>query len=111
MVTHEDVVLAVLGASAALAALVLVYLGFLGAIVAGYKVTANPDAKRPVRLIGGITLAAFILSLVAIGLSMWWLLGPQTAILYSLVSVSFFVVLVLLAVSAIWTFVTQIAKG
>jgi hypothetical protein len=111
VVNHKDVVLAVLAASAALAALVLFYLGLLGTIIQGYDVTANPSAKRPVKVTGGITFAAFLVSLLATGLSMWWLLGPQSAKLYVLLNLAFLIVLVLLAVAAAWTFFTQIMRG
>jgi hypothetical protein len=72
---RKDVVIAACGASAALAGLILV---FLGVVIAGYQGYPGDTASRlltPYRLATGAILAVFALSLASAGLSLAWLTG------------------------------------
>lgn len=108
MVVHKDVVLAVLGASTAIAALVLVFLGLLVSAAASIRPDDPDEVRTPYRVVGGLALGAFLLSLSSSGVSTWWLVGPQNGVLYVFAVVLFLAVLCLLAPAAVWTYVKQI---
>lgn len=94
MIETKDVVLAMLGASAALAGFVLV---FLGVVIASYQSYSGPvpeQVVQPYRRLGAILLAMFGLSLVAVLACLAWLVGGGPEAAYGLV-VAVFVVEVL----------------
>jgi|SRR5690349_18403910 len=85
VVETKDVVLAMLGASAALAGFVLV---FLGVVIASYQSYAGPvpeQVVRPYRTLGGILLTMFGLSLFVVLSCLAWLVGGGPGAVYGLV--------------------------
>lgn len=97
-----------MGASAGLAALVLVFLGLLATIVQGKPIGTQPAVLKPYRVVGGLSLGAFVLSLGSTGLTLWWLAGTQSAVLYWMTVASFVASLILLTIVAGWAYRTQI---
>ena len=79
MIEPRDVVLAILGAAAALAGLVLVFLGIIIAAYQSYPGGAPAPAVRPYRIAGGALFGAFGLSLVTLTTCLIWLAlgGPS----------------------------------
>jgi hypothetical protein len=108
VVAHKDVVLAVLGASTAIAALVLVFLGLLVTGAQSIRPTDPAEVRTPYRVVGGLALGAFLLSLGSSGVSTWWLVGSQSGVLYIIAVVLFLAVLCLLVPAAGWTYIKQI---
>lgn len=103
MIEPKDVVVAILGASAALGGFVLV---FLGLIIAGYQSYAGdvPDAVvRPFRTAGGILLAAFGLCLVVVISTLAWMVAGGPTDSYGLLVALFVALLVLVFGAAAWT--------
>ena len=75
MIAEKDVVLAILGASAALAGFVLVFLGVVVASYQSYSGSVPVQVVKPYRTVGGILLGAFGLCLVAVLVCLAWLVG------------------------------------
>jgi uncharacterized membrane protein len=75
LIAERDVVLAILGASAALAGFVLVFLGVIIAAYQSYSGGVPAQVVTPYRTLGGILLGAFGLCLVAVLVSLMWLVG------------------------------------
>ncbi len=103
MIESKDVVLGALGAAAALAGLVLVFLGIIIAAYQSYAGNAPASVVRPYRIAGVALFGTFSLSLVTVALCMAWLAlgGPHW--LYGW-TVGFFVLqLVAAFVAAGWT--------
>lgn len=103
VIEPKDVVGGILGASAALAGFVLV---FLGLIIASYQSYAGdvPDAVvRPFRTAGGILLGAFGLALVVVVVALVWMVGGGPAGTYGLVVALFLALLALVFAAAAWT--------
>lgn len=103
MVEHKDVILGLLGASAAIAALVLVFLGLVVTAMQGLPADPVDGVRTPFRVAGALSVAAFLLSLLCAGMSTWWLVGPQGAVTYVLSVVTFLLTLGLLVAIAVWT--------
>jgi hypothetical protein len=72
---EKDVILAILGASAALGGFVLVFLGIIIASFQSYSGAVPEQVVRPYRTLGGILLATFGLCLFAVLVSLAWLVG------------------------------------
>ncbi len=102
MVEPKDVVVAVLGASAALAGFVLVFLGIVIASYQSYPGGVPADVVRPYRIAGTALLATFALSLVTVALSLLWLINGGSASLYDAAVVLFAVQLAAVFGSAAW---------
>jgi uncharacterized membrane protein len=103
MIETKEVVLGALGAAAALAGLVLVFLGIIIAAYQSYAGNAPASVVRPYRIAGVALFGTFSLSLVTVALCMAWLAlgGPHW--LYGW-TVGFFVMqLVAAFVAAGWT--------
>ena len=100
MVKPEDVVLAIFGATSALAALVLVFLGIVVTGMQSFSPTASSTVKRPYKIAAGVAFAVFALSTVCAALGLWWLTLGQPHRVYMAVVVTFLVQLFLLAVAA-----------
>jgi hypothetical protein len=103
MIESKDVVLGALGAAAALAGLVLVFLGIIIASYQSYAGNAPASVVRPYRVAGVALFGTFSLSLVTVALCMAWLAlgGPHW--LYGW-TVGFFVLqLVAAFVASGWT--------
>jgi hypothetical protein len=88
---EKDVVLAMLGASAALAGFVLVFLGIIIASYQSYSGGVPEQVVKPYRTTGGILLVTFALCLVAVLACLAWLVGGGPGEVY-LVTVAVFVV-------------------
>lgn len=101
MADHKDVALAILGAAAGLAGLVLVFVGFLISAIGALPPGSDAAVYRPYRRSAVGAAVAFGLSLLAVALATAWLLaGDRGTALYVSVTVVFFAALVALAVSA-----------
>ncbi len=102
-VASKDVVIAALGASAALAGFVLV---FLGVVITGLS-SFPPETVRLVRRrylrMAGISVAAFLLSLVTVALGIVWLAYGQSGAVYHWTIWLFFAQLALVFVVGVVT--------
>jgi hypothetical protein len=75
MIVEKDVVLAILGASAALAGFVLVFLGIIIVSYQSYPGGVPEQVVKPYRNIGGTLLATFAWCLGAVLVCLAWLVG------------------------------------
>ena len=91
MIVEKDVVLAMLGASAALAGFVLVFLGIIIASYQSYSGGVPHQVVAPFRRLGGILLGTFGLCLFAVVACLAWLAGGGPNEAYG-VTVGLFVV-------------------
>jgi hypothetical protein len=100
MVAHKDVIVAVLGAAAGLAGLVLVFLGIVVSTFQSYNpvdaATVRPGFRRDAQVI----LGSFSLGLVCVGLSVAWLLTRNNQGLYIAAIVAFIGQILLLMAAA-----------
>jgi hypothetical protein len=78
----SDVVLAILGASAGVAGLVLVFVGILVTAIAGYPGGTSTRTLRPFRLAAWASVCVFGLSLLTTALSLLWLAVTDAHSLY-----------------------------
>ena len=92
MVERKDVILGILGASVALAGLILVFGGFIFAQAASFPSTTDDKIIKRYTTAGRLALLPFWTSLVTTLLSMLWLLH-QSPCIYG-ASVFLFIVLV-----------------
>lgn len=104
MVGHKDVVVAVLGASAALSGLVLVFLGLVASATGSFPPGTKPSivkrARRPVFAV----LGSFGVGIACVGSAVWWLLLPPNNTTLYIATVSlFFMQLVSLVVATVWS--------
>ncbi len=102
VVEHKDVVLAILGAASGLGALVLVFLGVLVTTLQGFDSETPGAVLTPYRVVATETVAAFVLSILSVGMCIWWLAGSQSRVPYVLTLVAFVAVLPLLLAAAGW---------
>lgn len=102
MVEHKDVVLALIGVSAVLAGLVLVFLGFIVAALQTYGAETDKSVLSPLRWSAMFVIVTFTLGLLSVGLAAWWLvsLGESRA-LYDWTVVTFVGQLVSLAIATV----------
>ena len=79
LIEPRDVVLALLGSSAALAGFVLVFLGVIIATYQSYAGNVPAQVVRPFRTTGGVLFGAFGFSLVTVAVCLVWLTlgGPS----------------------------------
>jgi hypothetical protein len=101
-VVHKDVVIALLGASATIVGLILV---FLGLVVSAYGTLAGDtpkSVKDRLRRTAGWVLVPFGLGLAEITAATIWLLH-QSCGAYSLTVMLFIATIVTLAAAAFWT--------
>ena len=96
-------VIAILGASAALAGFVLVFLGIVIAAYQSYSGEVPAPVVQPFRSAGTALLGTFALSLVTVALSLLWLINGGPAGLYGWSIGLFALQLVAVFVSAAWT--------
>jgi hypothetical protein len=102
-VPHGDVVLALLGASATLSGLLLVFLGFIVGIYGGLSNDGADDAKTKLGEAALGLLIAFVVGLVCVATSTAWLVFSQSQPLYD-TAVSLFALQVAgLTAATIWT--------
>ncbi len=91
MIESKDVVLGALGASAALAGFVLVFLGIIIATYQSYAGSAPPSVVRPYRIASISLFTTFGLSLATVAMCLVWLVSGGPTWLYGL-TIGFFVV-------------------
>ena len=104
MVEHRDVVLAVVGASAGLSGLVLVFLGLVMAAYGGLAGDTPKSVKRPLRRTGWAIMLAFGVGMACVATATCWLIGLQeNRPLYVSTVALFFVQLSALVAAALWT--------
>ncbi|HKC20016.1 MAG TPA: hypothetical protein VKE27_10335 [Candidatus Dormibacteraeota bacterium] len=103
MVEPKDVVIAILGASAALAGFVLVFLGIVITSYQSYSGATGEEVVRPYRTSGTVLLGAFAICLVTVALSLIWLINGGAVGLYDATIVLFAFQLVAVFGSALWT--------
>lgn len=103
MVEPKDVVLAILGASAALGGFVLVFLGIVITSKEAYGGATGDQVLRPYRVSGTALLGAFGLCLVTVALSLLWLINGGSAGLYDSTIALFAIQLAAVFLSALWS--------
>jgi hypothetical protein len=101
-VLHKDIVLALLGASATLVGLILVFVGLVVSAVGSFTGDTAPAVKAPLRRTAVLTLVPFGLGLIQILAGAFWLL-KQWCWLYDLTFWLFIATVGALAGAAIWT--------
>ena len=82
LVEPKDVVVAILGAAAALAGFVLVFLGIIIASYQSYPGGVPDPVVRPYRISGAALLGTFGLSLVTVAVSLLWLINGGSVALF-----------------------------
>ena len=103
-VEHKDVVLAALGASAALAGLVLVFLGLVVGAYGGLAGDTPKSVKAPLRRTGLVVLTPFVLAVACMAASTAWLvLSGRGEGLYVATVALFVVQLAAIVGAALWT--------
>jgi uncharacterized membrane protein len=102
VIVEKDVVLAILGASAALAGFVLVFLGIIIASYQSYSGAVPDPVIEPYRTVGGILLATFGLCLFAVLMSLFWLVGGGLGDVYGLTVGIFVAELIAVFAAAVW---------
>ena len=103
LIEPKDVVLAILGAAAALAGFVLVFLGLVIASYQSYAGGVPEQVVRPYRISGAALLGTFGLSLVTVAVSLIWLINGGSSTLYGWSIGLFGFLLVVVLGAATWT--------
>ena len=102
MTEHKDVILAILGASAGIAGLTLVFLGLVIASLQGFAPGTREDVIKPFRRPAMTTIVAFGASIVSVALATIWLIKlGDVHWIYDLTVWIFFVQLVVLAAAVV----------
>ncbi|MFN2505915.1 MAG: hypothetical protein ABR540_17095 [Acidimicrobiales bacterium] len=102
VVENKDVVQAVLGATSALAGLVLVFLGILVNTLQSYPADTPAVVTRGYRIVANVVGAAFTLGVASLALCVWWLAVSQDSLARLLALATFVAQLALLVASAVW---------
>ena len=102
MIEPKDVVIAILGSSAALAGFELVFLGIIIAAYQSYSGSVPVHVVQPYRLTGTALLGTFAVSLVTVAISLLWLSSGSPTGLYGWAIGLFAVQLVAVFASAAW---------
>lgn len=102
MVEPKDVVIAILGASAALAGFTLVFLGIVVTSYESFTGGVADQVLRPYRLSGTVLLGVFAICLIAVALSLLWLINGGTIGLYDATIAVFALELVAVFGGALW---------
>jgi hypothetical protein len=102
LIEPKDVVVAILGASAAFAGFVLVFLGIIIAAYQSYPGGAPDSVVQPYRRTGSALLGTFALSLVTVALSLLWLINGGSTGLYGWAIALFALQLIAVFGSAAW---------
>jgi hypothetical protein len=110
MILEKDVILAILGASAALAGFVLVFLGIIIASYQSYSGGVPEQVVKPYRTLGGILLATFALCLVAVLVCLGWLVGGGPGEVYGVTVALFVVEVTAVFAAALWATRTVLWK-
>jgi uncharacterized membrane protein len=102
LIEPKDIVIAVLGASAALAGFVLVFLGLIIAAYQSYSGNVPAQVVQPYRMTGAALLGTFGLSLVTVAICLIWLINGGSIGLYGWAIGLFALELVAVFSSAAW---------
>jgi hypothetical protein len=102
LIEPKDVVLAILGASAALGGFVLVFLGIIIAAYQSYSGGVPEHVVQPYRMTGSALLGTFGLSLVTVAVSLLWLLNGGSPGLYGWAIGLFALQLIAVFAAAAW---------
>jgi amino acid transporter len=102
VIVQKDVILAILGASAALAGFVLVFLGIIIASYQSYSGGVPEQVVDPYRTLGRILLGAFGLCLIAVLVCLVWLVGGGPNQAYGPTVALFVAELVAVFGAAVW---------
>ncbi len=102
MIAEKEVVLAILGSSAALAGFVLVFLGIVIASYQSYSGAVPEQVVEPFRTLGGLLLATFGLCLVEVLVSLVWLVGGGPDQAYGVTVGLFLAELLAVFAAAVW---------
>jgi uncharacterized membrane protein len=102
LIDHKDVVLAILGASTALAGFTLVFLGIVLAAFQSYSGAVPSEVKRPYRSTAVVLFTTFCISLGTIAVCIGWVLGGG-AVVYGASITLFLIQLLGLLGSAAWS--------
>ena len=103
MIEPKDVVIAILGSSAALGGFVLVFLGVIIASYQSYSGGVPERVMRPYRFSGTALLATFALSLVTVAASLLWLINGGPSGLYDWSIALFALQLIAVFAAAVWS--------
>lgn len=102
MVEPKDVVIAILGASAALAGFTLVFLGIVITSYQSYSGGVADQVLRPYRLSGTVLLGVFAVCLITVAVSLLWLVNGGSTGLYDTSIALFALELVVVFGGALW---------
>jgi hypothetical protein len=103
-VEHKDVVLAIMGASAALSGLVLVFLGLVVGAYGGLAGDTPSAVRTPLRRTALIILGSFALGVLCLVIAVAWLVDSGSSdVLYAGSVVLFAAQLLALVVASGWT--------
>ena len=102
MIEPKDIVVAILGASAALAGFELVFLGIIIAAYQSYPGSVPEHVVQPYRTTGSALLGTFGLSLVTVAISLIWLINGGSIGLYGWAIGLFALQLIAVFSSAAW---------
>ncbi len=103
MIEPKDVILGVMGAAAALAGFVLVFLGIVIAAYQSYAGNAPAPVVRPYRTAGITLFGTFGLSLVTVTLCLLWLVSVGPSWMYGLTLALFIAQMAAVLIAAGWT--------
>jgi hypothetical protein len=103
MVEPKDVVIAILGASAALGGFVLVFLGIVITSYQSYEGAVADQVIRPYRTSGSALLGAFGICLITVAVSLIWLINGGSIGLYDLAIALFALELIAVFGTALWS--------
>lgn len=103
VVQHKDIELALLGASAGLAGLVLVFLGLVASATSSFPPGTKPDIMRRARRPVWAILGSFALGIACVAAATAWLVFPDhNGGLYQITVVLFVAQLVSLVAATAW---------
>ena len=103
MIEPKDIVIAILGASAALGGFVLVFLGLVISSYQSYEGGVPDQVVRPYRISGTALLGAFGLSLITVAVSLLWLINGGQVALYDWSIALFAIQLAVVFGAAVWS--------
>jgi hypothetical protein len=103
LIEPKDVVVAILGSSAALGGFILVFLGVIIAAYQSYPGGVPEPVVQPYRVTGSALLATFALSLITVAVSLIWLINGGPGGLYDWTIALFAILLAAAFGAAAWT--------
>jgi uncharacterized membrane protein len=103
MIEPKDVILGAMGAAAALAGFVLVFLGIVIAAYQSYSANTPGPVVRPFRIAGVTLFGAFAISLVTVTLCLLWLIAGGPSWMYGMTLAFFVAQMAAVLLAAGWT--------